>query len=61
MLLRNTNDGDLTPYVFAHFDLNNAGSKLSAKSYGKIRRQLADQLNLPSDGIQIIFITDSPT
>lgn len=49
---RNSQAGDLLPYVSGHFDLNNAGPKRDSRSYDRI----AERLGVPSR--RIVFFSD---
>ncbi|GET93690.1 hypothetical protein, conserved [Leishmania tarentolae] len=51
--------GDLNPFITAYFDPMLVGTKLMPKSYMKIRTLLAEELDIPSDCMQIVFVTDN--
>lgn len=60
LLMRHTPYGDLNPFVTAYFDPTVVGTKLTPKSYMRIRNMLAEQLNIASpEQLQIVFVTDN--
>lgn len=60
LLMRHTPYGDLNPFISAYFDPTTVGTKLTPKSYMRIRNMLAQQLNIGSpENLQIVFLTDN--
>ncbi|KPA81734.1 hypothetical protein ABB37_04027 [Leptomonas pyrrhocoris] len=60
LIMRHTPYGDLNPFITAYFDPTDVGTKLTPKSYMRIRNLLAKQLDVGSpDNLQIVFVTDS--
>nr|AGT02677.1 acireductone synthase [Crithidia acanthocephali] len=60
LLMRHTPYGDLNPFITAYFDPTIVGTKLTPKSYMRIRNLLAQQLNIGTpENLQIVFLTDN--
>jgi enolase-phosphatase E1 len=60
LIMRHTPYGDLNPFITAYFDPTIVGTKLTPKSYMRIRNLLAKQLGLDSqESLQIVFLTDN--
>ncbi|KAG5465175.1 hypothetical protein LSCM4_00628 [Leishmania orientalis] len=59
LVMGHTPYGDLNPFITAYFDPLLVGTKLTPKSYMKIRTLLAEQLDISPESMHIIFVTDN--
>ncbi|KAG5464438.1 hypothetical protein LSCM1_00625 [Leishmania martiniquensis] len=58
VVMGHTPYGDLNPFITAYFDPSLVGTKLTPKSYMKIRSLLVEQLRISPENMHIIFVTD---
>lgn len=60
LLMRNTRQGDLTPYIAGYVDPTMVGSKISDSSYARIRKHLRAQFGVAEEELIVVFLTDNP-